>query len=198
MRIIISFLAILASSLAVAVPTKSIVAGRHQTGVESSPMLFRWVRMHISAVRWGPTATQSQLSEIELCDSSGIVFPWPIETTCHDTAKHTDEGIYGNRQKPDKLIDGNTSTKMCRINMPSIDHDIYIDLGEAVLNAQQWNTWRWFTGDDNPARDPTSFSLSLSVDGENWIIVDSVVDAIIPEARKAVGYTGRIAIGSDK
>lgn len=170
----------------------------HRNWMATSVTLYRWIRMHISKVK--ANAGQVQLSEIKMLDNGGGVYAWPEGTTCYNTTSHSNSGTFGTGQTPDKLIDGNTSTKMCAINLGSTNYfgfDIYIDIGECVFDAHKWCKWCWYTADDNPGRDPVTFSLYLSTDAETWIPVDSCADVSITTTRFALAYTGDINLNME-
>lgn len=149
--------------------------------------------MHIE--KTSGTNGQTQFSEIQFIDSNETTYEWPIGTTCYNTVDHMNVGTFGVDQFPNKLIDGNISTKMCAINLGNtryVNFDIYIDLCNPALDILKFNRWRWWTGDDNPGRDPMTFSLYMSNDASRWTLVDYAEDVAITNQRHTIAYVGQV------
>lgn len=153
-------------------------------------MSYRYIRLEVTKRRGGGSG-YIQLSEIEFIDRNGNKYAWPSETkvTSSQPAELSEDAT--------KLIDGLLSTKYCGSTPGNVTFDI--DLGELEsIDLVTFNTWRWYTANDYNSRDPISFSLYISSDGESYTQVDSVSDASIPTTRQAIAYTGSIEFPYDK
>lgn len=148
---------------------------------------YRYLRMTITAIRGSGSTVQ--LSEIKLEDSdNGLDFTWPVTTTVTSSIQAV------SNEPAQNLIDGSTSTKFCSTAFSS-GATLTIDLGEGNhVDLGLYNTWQWYTANDEPGRDPISFSLDVSNDGTHWLSVDSVSDANITETREALAYSGSITL----
>ena len=147
------------------------------------PAPYRYLRMQINAVRSG---SQVQLSEIRLVDKDGNSYQWPSGTQVTTSLNYrTGEG-------PDNLIDGNPATKLYSGSFTP-GSTITIDLGAGnTVDVAQYSRWQWYTANDRPNRDPVSFDLQISNDGNVWETADSVTGADITEMRETLAYTGQI------
>ena len=72
---------------------------------------------------------------------------------------------------------------------------IHFELGTAV-DLYNYPNWNWYTANDADGRDPISFALYGSEDGNTWVLLDSASDASITNDRKVLAYTGDIDIGN--
>lgn len=151
-----------------------------------SEKLLRYIKFVVNSVR-SVGGTQMQFSEIEFLDAVGNRFNYPATTT----VTSPDMPPTATAEGQNKIIDGLTSTKFCTIKFTSGKY-LLIDLGEAVLDVQKYCNWQWWTGNDNYARDPISFELWGSEDGDTYERLDSAVKVDVPTARQVVAYTGKI------
>lgn len=143
---------------------------------------FRYLRIIVNALRGNTTVFQ--VSEIKILSKTGSVMAWPAATVVTSSIKETSEG-----ESPAKLIDGNVETKFCSTQF-SAGAKIDIDLGDNVLDLDQYTAWQWFTANDSPERDPVSFELQGSVDGSDFLTLDSATNASITTTRNILAYTG--------
>ena len=143
---------------------------------------FRYLRIIVNALRGNTTVFQ--VSEIKILSKTGSVMAWPAATVVTSSIKETSEG-----ESPAKLIDGNVETKFCSTQF-SAGAKIDIDLGDNVLDLEQYTAWQWFTANDSPERDPVSFELQGSVDGSDFLTLDSATNASITSTRNTLAYTG--------
>ena len=143
---------------------------------------LRYIRLIVNALR--NNTTVFQVSEIKILSKTGSVMAWPAATVVTSSIKETSEG-----ESPAKLIDGNVETKFCSTQF-SAGAKIDIDLGDNVLDLDQYTAWQWFTANDSPERDPVSFELQGSVDGLDFLTLDSVTNASITTTRNILAYTG--------
>lgn len=138
---------------------------------------FRFFRLTISAVR----SSGCQMSEIKFL-SQGNVVQIPAGTTITSSASP-----YSPSESVDKLLDGNTSTKFYTTTVPLT---INIEFPEEV----DFDEWQWYTANDSPGRDPTSFYVEISSDGIDWTTVDSATGYIPTETRYVLAYTGELLV----
>lgn len=145
---------------------------------------LRYIKFVVNEVR--NAGTQMQFSEIDFLDADGNRFDWPTATVV--TAP--DMPATGTVEGTDKIIDGLTSTKYCTVKFASGKY-LLIDLGEEDrLDVQEFCNWQWWTGNDNAGRDPISFELWGSEDGDAYELLDFAVKANVPSTRQAVAYAG--------
>ena len=153
--------------------------------------LLRYIKFVVNEVRT-VGGTQMQFSEIEFLDDLGNRFNYPATTTVTSPNMPATATVEGQ----DKIIDGLTSTKFCTVKFASGRY-LLIDLGEAVLDVNEFCNWRWWTANDNYGRDPISFELWGSEDGDTYKILDSAVKAEVTTARQAVAYMGKVEVPPD-
>lgn len=150
-------------------------------------MTYRYIKFSVTKRRGGGSG-YIQLSEIKFIDSDGMSFSWPSGATVASSSSPTGSGETASR-----LIDGNTSTKYCGSTPGNVTFTI--DLGEnQSIDVQTYSRWQWYTANDASDRDPVSFFLALSNDGENYVEVDSVTDGSITTSRCVLAYTGDVTI----
>ena len=153
--------------------------------IKPSAYIYRYFRMRINAVRSGG---EMQMSEIRLMDDSGNFYQFPAGTVVSTTM-----GIPVSDEPPANLIDGLITTKyFTSTYSPGV---ITIDLGGGQgADLLTWTKWQWYTANDVPNRDPISFDFEASHDGSDWVTLDSVTGATIPDARESLAYTGSLDI----
>ena len=144
---------------------------------------LRYIRLIVNALR--NNTTVFQVSEIKILSKTGSVMVWPAGTVVTSTMKEISE-----KESPAKLIDGNVETKFCSGQFTA-GAKINIDLGDNVLDLDQYTAWQWFTANDSPERDPVSFELQGSVDGSDFLTLDSATNASITTTRNTLAYTGK-------
>lgn len=147
---------------------------------------FRYLRIIVNALRGNTTVFQ--VSEIKILSKTGESMPWPAETLVTSTMKETSEA-----ESPKKLIDGSVETKFCSVHF-SPGAQINIDLKSNILDRKEYTSWQWFTANDSPERDPVSFELFGSVDGTEFLLLDSATNAQITTTRNTLAYSGKFSI----
>lgn len=148
-------------------------------------LTYQYIKWAITADRWAdPRATQA--SEFEICDSNWLKMQRPAWTTI--SANHS---WAVSSESIDKLIDGSVYTKYCTPYNPDII--ITISLWSTV-DFSVYNTYKWYTANDAPERDPVSRTIELSNDQSNWVTVDTVSDANITTSRYALAFTWTIIL----
>jgi photosystem II stability/assembly factor-like uncharacterized protein len=105
---------------------------------------------------------------------------WPEGTTVTNPGGDNPE-----EEGPANLVDGDADTKWLDHNFNADNSQttgsstIIIDAGEDV----SFEGYEWVTANDDPERDPISWSVSGSDDGENWTLIDEASDQEIDEGR---------------
>lgn len=151
---------------------------------------LRYIKFVVNEVRTA-NGTQMQLSELEFLDAVGNRFNYPATTTVTSPDMPATATVEGQN----KIIDGLTTTKFCTIKFVSGRY-LLIDLGEPALDVNEFCVWRWWTANDNYGRDPISFELWGSADGNTYELLDSAVKAQVTTARQTVAYTGSTNTGT--
>ena len=92
-----------------------------------------------------------------------------------------------NNEEPDKLVDGKTSTKWCYssknlpITLTFRSEEAITPIGYLLITANDTKKF--------PDRNPKSWKLEASADGENWTALSEVVDSSILEGENYKPYT---------
>lgn len=145
---------------------------------------LRYIKFVVNEVRTA-NGTQMQFSELEFLDAVGNRFNYPATTTVTSPDMPETSTVEGQNN----IIDGLTSTKFCTVKFANGRY-LLIDLGELALDVNEFCVWRWWTGNDNYGRDPISFELWGSADGNTYELLDSAVKAEVTTERQAVAYRG--------
>ena len=168
---------------------------------------WKWFRMTFKK-REGSDSSDSNMetSEFALFDADGNrvnlnLREMPAGTTARDLAPSSfaqaaDYRIWNNNEAVSRLFDGNTATKWC------------VDVG--ANNPSDSNTWRTVTlrlADSAPSvagyllsstihgathyhRNPTTWTLEASPDGEHWMIVDAPENVPVPHTAQTAYHGG--------
>lgn len=120
----------------------------------------RYFRFRVDETRWNETSTETlksnmQLSELQPMYRGKRIVPdgWTYSTTG------------GSEANLPNLFDDNTETKWGGTKNSTIT----VDFGRVTL----LDGYSWHTGNDCPYRDPLSWTVLLSDDGENWRFFDA-------------------------
>ncbi len=119
--------------------------------------------------------TNMQISEFQVW-LDGARVPWPTGTTVAWTG-----GTSSSAEVPAKILDGATNTKCFTGGA----------LGAFTITTTApiaFNSYCWYTANDDYNRDPVSWTLEVSNDGENWTLLDAVSDRACPAARQSLAY----------
>ena len=142
-----------------------------------------YIKMTIFATR--NSGMGMQLSLVQLLDGEDTVVPWPSGTTVTSNAPS-----YASGETPQNLL-SNTDTEYYTSTNPTVSNpsEIVFDLGTTL----DFNKWRWYTANDTTERDPASFALGVSSDGESFITIDN--QAITPTTnRRTIAYTSAVVV----
>lgn len=157
------------------------IGGATDTGAQ-------WIRWTILERR-GP-ANSAQVADLALIGPNGAVQPWGAR------AKVTNpDGSSPVGETPAQLLDlsAGHETKWLSFGFAATEasvtgrQTIIVDNGEPlppVLGLV------WWTADDKPERDPVTWTLELSRDGQAWTRIDSV--RVVPTLTRREGVTRRI------
>ncbi|MDD2597801.1 MAG: hypothetical protein PHO37_01055 [Kiritimatiellae bacterium] len=133
-----------------------------EAGVASvgSATQTRYVRFSPSVMRVGGEHYGSgcQYSEFQLL-LDGVHVQYPAGTL------GTSPGGNSATEGPDRAVDNNLGTKFYSV----IVKPLIVVMPESVL----FNGYRWYTANDATGRDPLSWTVDISADGESWSTVDS-------------------------
>jgi len=155
---------------------------------------FRWFRFTLMKNRSNVNVTQ--LSELALYDVSGqrqnvglvagtsvtALLPGQFATPeAYSTGSPT--------ESTDKLFDQSPATKWClNKNVPVVDNPAThrIVVMRLPENAPEIVSYNLCTANDDPGRDPVTWTLEGSMDGSSWILVDNRANVMPP----STGGTG--------
>ena len=161
---------------------------------------YRSYRFKLEGVR-GPNADAVQLSELKLLDGAADVTR-PYARLDFDTTGAVSGEIYPAAESPQKIVDGNTSTKWLDFRIlpshPESDHDrawLRID----YPSLRQITGYSWYTANDYTVRDPSAWRLQGSNDGgATWTDIDVQTGFSAPGGRKTLAgtFAGFGALGS--
>ena len=96
---------------------------------------------------------------------------------------------YGRNEEPLNLFDNNSETKLCMINGGNA-YNFFDNIDSYVIVAKTTDgspvsigSYQLVTANDSPERDPDSWKLYGSTAGEDWVLIDEIEDANLPEER---------------
>ena len=143
----------------------------------------KYLRLCITKNRGNDGTTQ--LSEVKFKDSSDNYFDWTGTTVTCNT---------GTAEGPMNLIDGNTGTKACALNLvPSESTPLMFTFALAsTIDLSTYSEYEWYTANDFNSRDPVSWYWQVSEDGTYWVNIGGVEDATITTDRNTLAYEDEI------
>lgn len=139
---------------------------------------WRYLKFTILGTRTEPTTICTQISELKLRLSYADVV-WPAGTSVTNPG-----GNFSSTQIPNKIIDGNLSTKWCDLNGTGATHSVLII---DAVSPVTFDSYRYVTGNNAPERDPVLWTLEATNDlvSGDWTTIDVRTNAYIPTARNA-------------
>ena len=140
-------------------------------GLWKSDIRYRYLRWNITEVVYG---TQTQVSEFQILRDGVWINP-PVPT---NPGGNNPPG-----ETPDKLVDGSTSTKWLDFNYST--SYLEFDFGSRL----PVHGYRWYTANDNPSRDPTSWTIEVSQDGLLWTTLHTVTGHLSTSSRFTLSYS---------
>ena len=96
----------------------------------------------------------------------------------------------GGNQTPAQLIDNDLNTKMCA-RFDDDQHSyikIILSINGEGISPNEVFQYQYFTGDDEPNRDPVSWVVYASADGIRWTLLDQRDDATINTTRRVPAF----------
>ena len=155
---------------------------------------YRSYRFKIEGMK-GPSPDAMQLSELKLLNGETDVTR-PYASLGYDTEGAVSGKIYPSGENPTLLVDGKTDTKWLDWRLlsshPASDFDrvwLRIDYAE----PKQITGYEWYTGNDQPKRDPSAWRLQGSNDGgATWVDLDVQMGFSATADRKA--FVGRFPV----
>ena len=127
-----------------------------------------------------------QVGEFELYDMDDQLITYSSISATFSNGGTPAYGADQYQQTPDKLIDGDSSRKMCCTNFTtsSLGLEITMELMNPI-DIRDIKQYRYITANDIDARDPVTWDLYVSSDGTDWALADRQVnDSTIPTARE--------------
>jgi hypothetical protein len=136
-------------------------------------ILYRYIRWTITANR-GNGNTQANEFNIRI-GATNISMSGATVTVDPPSADGSNFGTPISR-----LIDNNTATNW--FTTTAVPISLFFDMGSATL----FDGYQWVTGGDATERDPTSWTVSGSVDGTTYITLDTKTSFATTTSRQAV------------
>jgi len=165
--------------------TATTVNGLTATCLITSLSVCKYLRWRITSTRWNPWVTQ--MSEFELWDNNWNQINW----NTYWASIVSDPAWVSSSEWAEQLIDGSVYTKCCVVNNPPVIETITF---QTNVDFSVYNTYKWYTANDFPERDPISWAIEVSNDGINWIEVDVVTNANITTSRQTLAFTWTITV----
>lgn len=133
---------------------------------------FKFLRFDPVALRGGGDSTTVQLAELTFFSG------WHSITKSGGVRRATNPGGNSpNNERPDKAFDDKQNTKWLDFNKKTLDIELYDATGITM--------YTFTTANDHEERDPISWKLSGSNDGEGWILLDEKTNYETPTTRLA-------------
>lgn len=155
-----------------------------------------WFRLSITGNRTNAN-NSVQLSELALYDAQGNRVNGNLAFNAKDksaTSLAAGEmtAIYGSKgggEAPDKLTDGDLSTKG-GLYTNAKPNPITMRLAESFASSKVFS-YALASANDHAERDPASWILEASADGTNWTVLDTRVQETVGDIRKSwLAYNG--------
>lgn len=143
----------------------------------------------ISIYRNRNNVSVTQLSEIRFNDGSNNYFNFTgASISSNKTGASSSESV-------EKLIDSNVDTKFCVNSFtPTFENPLEIYLTFALeFDIAAYPIFEYWTANDEPERDPISFDIDITLDGDRWINLVQARNETITQTRKVKGYEQNIS-----
>lgn len=134
---------------------------------------YRYLRWYITATRSNNESTGIQAADFELVRNDGSVADWSSfssVTLSADPEQNVSEDcpLTG-------LTDGDKTTysKWCSSHFPSPAWSMF-DFGEDPFYPVDYKSYRWYTVNDWPERDPLAWEIQVFSDSSSWVTISSV------------------------
>ena len=150
---------------------------------------IKYFRFDISKIRGNDQWVQ--MEELEFSHNGTVVRGDGVSITGYKFDGSTPTySTTGGAQTPVQLIDNDLNTKMCA-RFDDDQHSyikIILSINGEGISPNEVFKYQYFTGDDEPNRDPVSWTVYVSADGVRWILVDQRDNATINTARNAPAF----------
>jgi len=157
------------------------VADAAQLFCGSAPTLYKFARIVFSDVKSFGSANSIQVAE----------WRWLTGNTVISQSGTTVTNPGGNNpggEAPQNIYDGNTSSKWLDFNIKSGNNTSTLQFAFPGQGFEITG-YSWTTANDSEERDPKSWKVFMSVDGNNWTEVDSRTGITAPSGRFTVAGT---------
>ena len=157
---------------------------------------FDWFRLsikenrsNVDVLQFGEFAlydTDGVRANIGLTEGTGVTTLNPGEFATPENYAVGD----GTNERPEKLFDGNPSTKWCpkdntpNLNDPNSWRTVVLRLPAGSSDIAAYNI---ATANDEPSRDPITWTLECSTGGEDWVLFDAQT-RFLPVTNRFVWY----------
>ena len=154
-----------------------------------------WFRLSITGNRDANNSVQ--LSELALYDAQGNRVNGNLAFNAKDKAATSLAagemtaiyGTAGGGEAPDKLTDGDLSTKG-GLYVTTKPNPVTMRLAEAFASSKVFS-YALASANDHAERDPASWTLEASADGTNWTVLDTRVQETVGDVRRSwMAYNG--------
>lgn len=152
---------------------------------KASGIVWRYIKFEITKHK--TTNNYTQLTELQFLDSSNKAFNF------QGSNAWSNQPHYTATDGPTSMIDGviRNDSKALWVCSPTAANPITAIIESRVpLDLSIYSKIRLITGGDAEARDPSTWTISVSNDQQNWILINSETDYVMTSTRLAVGYEG--------
>lgn len=152
---------------------------------KASGIVWRYIKFEITKHKTPNNYTQ--LTELQFLDSNNKVFNF------QGSNAWSNQPHYTATDGPTSMIDGviRNDSKALWVCAPTAANPITAIIESRVpLDLSVYSKIRMITGGDAEARDPSTWTISVSNDQQNWILINSESDYVMTSTRLAVGYEG--------
>lgn len=148
-----------------------IMSGNLNIELDFSTPKYKYIKWEITKIK-GVTSNL-QASEFTLYTSGNTSYSWSGETITANLTGCSGEEIT-------KLIDNSTSTKYCTVSgqwgTSQTGDCIIVITSPSAFDLNTYCKYGWSTANDTEARDPMSWTVSVSNDGTNYKVISTVTD----------------------
>ena len=185
MRLLIAILGA-ASPLSAQLTITPAAPVRPTDAVQTGARFLRWTILERRGAE-----NSVQASDLAIIGAFGAVQPWSTKAV----VTNPDGAGWPANEGPEKLIDltPGWNTKWLSMGFAS---SFSATRGRQTIIVDNVDPlppilgYVWFTGDDRPERDPVTWTVDLSADGQTWVRVDSV--RLVPPLSRREGVTRRL------
>lgn len=139
-----------------------------------------------------------QMADLKIFDANDNQYSWGSSTVTID--EYNCHPITSTDESPEKLIDDNINTKCITSNSnltSTTPIKITIEL-ETPIDIDTYNVYKWYTGNDEPGRDPVTWTIYGSYNNGTPEKLSEVTDVEIPDSRQALAYTGSLTYEQER